>query len=473
MKIYLINIGCKVNFADLSHLKTLLIEENYFIANAIEDADVVLVNTCVVTNSAAAECRQKIRKIKKNFPNIFVGVLGCYAQLSPDEIIKNTGADVVFGINEKFKIPKILHKILMNKQQNMRNFKNSICHTALDAVSLAGMPCQARHNRSVINRIFRGSYIFVSDNQNCVFDVSMSADMEARKRGFLKLQDGCDYKCSYCVVPFVRGRSRSIAFKKIPEQINKLISAGYKEIVVSGINLSDYKYDDKSFMDLIKMLANPDKHFISNDIRFRISSIEPQIIDEKLIEIIADSKYICPHFHIPLQSGCDEILKKMNRKYNTKQFRKTIELINKCLPKAFIGLDVISGFPTETDADFMETKDFILSLNISKLHCFTYSKRQGTIAATMKQVPKQIKKARTNELIELSKNKQINFNKKNIGNTLLLLPEKYDAVNKIACGHTENYLEINIKTDKKLENNFHKIIVSEIIDDKMFGKLDL
>jgi threonylcarbamoyladenosine tRNA methylthiotransferase MtaB len=250
-----------------------------------------------------------------------------------------------------------------------------------------------------------------------------------------------------------------------------LINAGYKEIVVSGINLSDYKNENKRFIDLVKMLAVPNKYFISSDIRFRISSIEPQVINEELIEIIAESNTICPHFHIPLQSGCDEVLKKMQRRYNTTQFRNVIELVNKYMPSAFIGLDVISGFPTERDDNFIETKDFISSLNISKLHCFTYSMRQGTIAATMQQIPKQIKKARTKELLKLSENKHAEFNKNNIGNTFFLLPEKYDNTNKIAFGHTENYLEINIETDKKLENNFHKIVVKEIKNNKLFGKL--
>ena len=445
MKIHLINIGCKVNFADLSHIKTLLLEENYSITNTLKDADIVLINTCAVTNEAAAKSRQIIRKIKKINSDIFVGVLGCYAQLSANEIIANTGADAVFGINEKFKIHKILPEILKNKNQS-----------ACSEIILSG----------------GSNDIFASDIKNTTFDVSMSADMEARTRGFLKLQDGCDYKCSYCIVPFARGNSRSIAFHNIPEQINKLINAGYKEIVVSGINLSDYKGDNNErFIDLIKMLTNPTKYFVSNDIRFRISSIEPQIINEELIDIISNSKYICPHFHIPLQSGCDEILTKMKRRYNTEQFRKSIELINKYLPFAFIGLDVISGFPTETDINFTETKDFILSLNISKLHCFTYSMRQGTIAATMTQVPKQIKKVRTNELLELSNNKYIKFIQSNMNKEFFLLPEKYDTDSKITTGHTENYLEINIKTDNKLENNFYKIIVNEIKDNKIFGKL--
>ncbi|MCL2039759.1 MAG: tRNA (N(6)-L-threonylcarbamoyladenosine(37)-C(2))-methylthiotransferase MtaB [Bacteroidetes bacterium] len=421
MNIFLINIGCKVNFADLSHLKSLLIEENYNIIETTQNADVVLINTCAVTNQAAAESLQKIRKIRKLLPSAFIGVMGCYAQLSANEIIEKTGADVVFGTNEKFKIHKLLPEAIKNNTKK----------------------------------------VFVSDTFDKDIDASMSADIEARTRGFLKLQDGCSYKCSYCIVPFARGESRSVPFHAIPNKINKLINAGYKEIVISGINLSDYKGENnETFIDLIKMLANTNKYFISNDIRFRISSIEPQVINEEIIKIIAENPTICPHFHIPLQSGCDEILKKMQRRYNTTQFRKIIEIINKYMPFAFIGLDVISGFPTETDDNFIATKDFISSLNISKLHCFTYSAKQGTIAANMTQLPKQIKKARTKELLQLSKHKNTDFVKKNVNNTLLLLPEKYDAINQITSGHTENYLEINVKTDKKLENNFYKVIIS-------------
>jgi len=448
MNVFLINIGCKVNFVDLSHLKTLLIEANYSITDTLKDADIVLINTCVVTNSATADSRQKIRKVRKIVPNAFIGILGCYAQLSANEIIETTGADAVFGINEKFKIHKMLSELLVNK-----NRLPSIANTF--------------NNNKSINK-----NIFVSNYKHSIFEVSLSADIESRTRGFLKLQDGCDYKCSYCIVPFVRGHSRSIHFSQIPKQINKLINAGYKEIVISGINLSDYKgKNNERFIDLIKMLGNTTQYFISNDIRFRISSIEPQIINEELIEIISNNTNICPHFHIPLQSGCDEILNKMKRRYNTEQFRKIIELINKYIPSAFICLDVISGFPTETDVNFAETKDFILSLNISKLHCFTYSMRQHTIAATMEQVSNQIKKARTKELLKLSNNKNVIFNQNNIGRELILLPEKYDIENKITFGHTENYLEINIKTNKKLENNFYKIIVNEVKDNKIFGKL--
>jgi threonylcarbamoyladenosine tRNA methylthiotransferase MtaB len=298
----------------------------------------------------------------------------------------------------------------------------------------------------------------------------MSADTEARTRGFIKLQDGCDYKCAYCIVPSARGRSRSIDFTDIPEQINKLINANYKEIVVSGINLSDYRgANNERFIDLVKMLANPVQHFVSGDIRFRISSIEPQIITEELVEIIAKSSpYICPHFHIPLQSGCDAILHKMRRRYSVEQFRNSIELINNYLPSAFIALDVISGFPTETADNFFESRDFISSLNISKLHCFTYSMRLGTIAATMEQVSKQVKKSRTKELLELSEQKYNNFILNSIGSELILLPEKYDNEKGFAFGHTENYLGVHIKSGRKLANNFYKIIISGVEDGVVF-----
>ena len=412
--IHFINIGCKVNFAETSRLKKMFAELNFEITNSVSNAEIVLINTCTVTNQADSQSRQIIRKIRKNNPNAFIGVLGCYAQLKPSEILASTDANIIFGINEKFKIPSIIDELILeNSRKNL-----------------------------------------VSKIDNSKFDFAFSSDSESRTRAFMKLQDGCDYCCSYCAVPAARGSSRSINFQEILPQILELEKSGYKEIVLSGINLSDYKSENgENFLSLIKFISQ-----LELDIRFRISSIEPQIIDENLVEIIAESSNICPHFHIPLQSGSDRILRLMTRRYNTSQFRKSIEIINNFLPNAFIGLDLISGFPSETVEDFEETKNFINSLKISALHCFTFSKRDGTVAAEMKnQIPKTVKKARTNEILEISNKKQKIFLEQNVGNILNFLPEKFFADEKKSYGHTENYLNVFVETDKKLENKFHKI----------------
>ena len=403
-----------MNFAETSRLKKMFAELNFEITNSVSNAEIVLINTCTVTNQADSQSRQIIRKIRKNNPNAFIGVLGCYAQLKPSEILASTDANIIFGINEKFKIPSIIDELILeNSRKNL-----------------------------------------VSKIDNSKFDFAFSSDSESRTRAFMKLQDGCDYCCSYCAVPAARGSSRSINFQEILPQILELEKSGYKEIVLSGINLSDYKSENgENFLSLIKFISQ-----LELDIRFRISSIEPQIIDENLVEIIAESSNICPHFHIPLQSGSDRILRLMTRRYNTSQFRKSIEIINNFLPNAFIGLDLISGFPSETVEDFEETKNFINSLKISALHCFTFSKRDGTVAAEMKnQIPKTVKKARTNEILEISNKKQKIFLEQNVGNILNFLPEKFFADEKKSYGHTENYLNVFVETDKKLENKFQKI----------------
>jgi threonylcarbamoyladenosine tRNA methylthiotransferase MtaB len=419
---HIINIGCKVNFADASRVKEMLLTDGYTLASA-ENADIVLVNTCAVTNHSELESRQIIRKIRRNNQNAFIGVMGCYAHLHSDEILATTGANATFGLTEKFKIPELLKQYIDNGSSNIPQ-----------------------------------------DTQNIskpIFEISYSAEKENRTRAFLKLQDGCDARCTYCIVPTARGVSRSAEFGQIQSYIDKLAVENYKEIVITGINLSSYKASTgEEFHQIVSLLTSQYEHY--PDIRFRISSIEPHIIDENLIAMIADSKNICPHFHIPLQSGCDRILQAMKRKYNTQQFANKIALISKYLPFAFIGLDVISGFPGESEGDFLCTKHFLQSLNISALHCFSYSIRKGTPAATMpNQIPKIEKKRRTNELISISEEKMKAFVKKNIGRTLNLLPEK-EVNENTYTGHTENYIDVNVVSKATLNNQFYPV---KIVDE--------
>jgi threonylcarbamoyladenosine tRNA methylthiotransferase MtaB len=270
-------------------------------------------------------------------------------------------------------------------------------------------------------------------------------------------------------------------FDEIPKILEHIVNVGYKEIVISGINLSDYHSNSgENFLDLLKFISSLQHINIFENIRFRISSIEPQIINEELISIIAGSCNICPHFHIPLQSGSNNVLKQMKRRYNVQQFRNSIEIINNFLPNAFIGLDVISGFPGETEVDFTETKEFISSLKISSLHCFTYSKRSGTPADTMpNQIPKSEKKHRTNQLIDISKNKLETFLRSNIGRELLLLPEKIIDIsnqeilpeNSYTFGHTENYIGLYVQSEKSLQNQLYKVKFTQIHNNKAIGEL--
>ena len=438
-KIYLINIGCKVNFAETSRLKKMFEQLGYEIAISQEIAEVILINTCTVTNNSDADCRKVIRRARKLNPKAFIGVLGCYAQLKPQEILDTTDADFIFGLNDKFRIPELLPELIEQKEQAKEKEEN-----------------KQQEKKSLITSL-------ITEIDNSKFALAFSADSESRARGFLKLQDGCDFHCSYCVVPFARGNSRSVDFDLILPQINELENANYKEIVISGINLSDYSSKGKKFIDLLEFISK-----LNKNIRFRISSIEPQIINEKLLEVIATSMNICNHFHIPLQSGCDEILKKMRRRYNREQFSAVIKSINNYMPNAFIGLDVISGFPSETEKNFNETKDFINGLNISALHCFTFSSRAGTTASTMAgQVPKSEKKRRTNELIKLSDLKYRTFLEQNLNKVLTFLPERFDEKNGQYTGHTENYLPVLVQSEEKLTNDFYKVKSVSILGNKV------
>lgn len=421
MKVHIINTGCKVNFAEASSIKQALIEDKYEFVDTNEDADIIIINTCSVTNQAESGSRQLIRRARQNNPSAFIAVIGCYASLASDEIIATTGANACFSQFQRPQLPQLL------KQQKFENKE--------------------------------------SENE-LPFEIAYSADSETRKRAFLKLQDGCDYKCSFCIIPKARGASRSADFSNIEQTIYKLIDSNYKEIVICGINLSDYHYNNKRFIDLLHLFNNDN----FSDIRFRISSIEPQIINDEIVGIFATSKNLCPHFHIPLQSGSDTILQNMKRRYNTTQFRQKIELISEKLPNAFIGLDIISGFPGETEILFNETYDFINSLRISALHCFTFSMRKGTPAATMpNQIIKTEKKKRTRKLMDLSEKKYFEFLSANLGKTLSFLPERFhDAY---TTGHTENYIPIKIYSDRELENRFYSVKIEKIMDNECVGKI--
>ncbi len=427
-KIKFINIGCKVNFAETSRLKDILSERGFGVTDKSADADIVLINTCTVTNQADADCRSAIRKAKRASPQAFVGVFGCYAQLHSSELEEMPEVNAVYGIKEKFMIPDLLSMHIDKSEKSIE----------------------------------------VSDLTELHFDFAYSSDSEARSRAFLKIQDGCNYKCTYCTIPNARGYPRSLEFEKLPEQFNEVRSKGYLEIVLSGINLGEYKSNDKyRFKDVLKLIS-------SNDfgVRFRVSSLEPNLIDSEVISLLCNSDNICPHFHIPLQSGSDKILKLMKRRYNSQRIFDSVLEIKSVNPDACIGLDVITGFPGESAVEFDETYKFINTLPVSYLHVFTYSERKNTLAATFpNSVPKITRKERTAKLKELSDSKLQEFHKSQIGKTNLFLPEKYDADKKIHYGHTSNYVNCFVKTDKKLENKIFAVKFQELSNGKVLAAL--
>ncbi len=406
-KVSLHTLGCKLNFSETSAIARDFVKKGFERVKFGEKSDVVLINTCTVTETADKKCRQAIKKAKKISPNAFIAVTGCYAQDEAENIAKMPGVDVVLGNNEKFNFFKYV--------KSLEKKKNAVVYS-----------CET-------NKINR-------------FDAAFSSG--DRTRSFLKVQDGCDYPCTYCIIPSVRGRSRSDTVEKTVEQAEKIASDGFKEVILTGVNIGDFgKGTNETFFDLIKGL---DK--VVGIERYRISSIEPNLITDEIIKFTIKSSKFLPHFHIPLQSGSDKILKLMKRRYNTSMFRKKIERINRLIPHAFLGIDVIVGFPGETDDDLNDTYKFLESLDISFLHVFSYSVRPGTPAEHLPdKVPRDVIKKRSGQLHQLSNIKHKAFYKRFINSEHKVLFERAKHKNSM-YGFTENYIKVEVPYNKKLIN---------------------
>ncbi len=409
-------LGCKLNFSETSSIAREFYEKGFKKVRFGEKSDVIVINTCTVTGIADKKCRQAIKKAKKTSPDAFIAVTGCYAQAEAGKIAEIPGVDAVLGMDEKFNL--FQHFSSFEKQRKTHVYS---CET------------------SEIER----------------FDPAFSSG--DRTRSFLKIQDGCDYPCTYCTIPSVRGKSRSDTVAKTVKQAEKIAEFGFKEIILTGVNIGDFgKGSNETFFDLIKEL---DK--VKGIKRYRISSIEPNLITDEIIEFTAKSEKFLPHFHIPLQSGSDKILKLMKRRYNTDLFRNKIEKINQLIPDAFLGIDVIVGFPGETEKDFKDTHFFSESLNISFLHVFSYSVRPGTPAEKMpgKVSGKEIK-LRSEKLHQLSDMKHLEFYKKFIGTKHKVLFESAKHGNSM-FGFTENYI--------KAEVPYNENLINKIVDFQITG----
>ena len=385
-------LGCKLNFSETSTIGKELASHGIRKARNGEEADICVINTCSVTELADKKCRQLIRRIHKLHPKAFVVVTGCYAQLKPDEALKIEGVDLVLGHAQKAGIIDFLHK-------------------------------------SEIPRI-----ITSPTSEMKVFIPSCSAG--DRTRYFLKVQDGCDYFCSYCTVPFARGRSRNGKISDLVAQAEKVAEEGGKEIVLTGVNTGDFgKTTQETFLDLLRALDQ-----VEGIARYRISSIEPNLVTDEIIDFVASGKRFAPHFHIPLQSGSDDVLRLMRRRYDTALFHHKIEKIKTLLPDAFIGVDVIVGTRGETDAYFEESLAFLQSLPVSQLHVFSYSERPGTHALTISSVVSpQTKYQRSRQLLELSNQKWTAFYEAQTGKTEKVLFE-HSRKGKNMVGFTGNYI---------------------------------
>lgn len=406
-------LGCKLNFAETSTIGKVLSERGVRKVRPGEKADICVINTCSVTELADKKCRQAIRRISKQHPNAFVVVTGCYAQLKPEEVAHIEGVDLVLGAEQKLDILYYL---------------NDLHKTDAD-----------------------GEIHTSASKDIRTFTPSCSAD--DRTRHFLKVQDGCDYFCSYCTIPFARGRSRNGSIESLVKQAEEVAAQGGKEIVLTGVNIGDFgKTTGETFIDLIRALDE-----VEGIERYRISSIEPNLITDEAIDFVAGSKRFAPHFHIPLQSGSDDVLKLMRRRYDTALFRHKIEKIKSILPDAFIGVDVIVGTRGETDAYFEDARRFIESLDVTQLHVFSYSERPGTQALKIDYVvdPK-VKHTRSQILLDLSEKKLQAFYEAHIGREAKVLFE-HTKKDGMMHGFTENYIKVETPYDASLINETRRI----------------
>jgi len=401
-------LGCKLNYSETSTIGKQFLQNGFSVVDMKDKADVYVFNTCTVTENAEKECRQLVRRALRNNPNAYIIVTGCYAQLRPQEISSIAGIDAVLGSNEKFEIFSILKNF--NKQE---------------------LSC-----------------IYVSpNNQLNTFGFASSTDADSRTRAYFKIQDGCDYKCTFCTIPLARGNSRSMNPKLVVNEFKKLVHQGYKEIILTGVNVGDYgKSFDLSFSDLLKKLIEVDGEF-----RIRISSIEPNLLTDEILNLTAETEKICKHFHIPLQSGSNKILRLMQRRYNTEDFRKVVLKAKERIPEIGIGIDIIVGFPGETEQDFLDTYNFILDLPASYLHVFTYSERPDTKAIHFAGFVEPAERKRRNNMLRILSDKKKNyFYSQMIGKKLDVLFESKDGDS--IKGFSSNYVRVINDYDEKLEN---------------------
>jgi len=411
-------LGCKLNFSETSTISRSLKEEGYQKVEFNSGADMCIINTCSVTENADKKCRNITRKALSYNAKTFIIIIGCYAQLKPAEISNIDGVDLILGANEKFEISKYINNI--NKKSKSLFYNKAIKQTK---------------------------------------DFIPGYSLGDRTRSFLKIQDGCNYFCSFCTIPLARGRSRSANIETTLQKAKEIAEKDVKEIVLTGINIGDFgNKTDESFLDLIKELNN-----IKNIERFRISSIEPDLLNDNIIEFVGKEDKFANHFHIPLQSGSDNLLKKMRRKYNSKLYKDKINLIKTLIPNACIGADVIVGFPGETEDEFNLTYNLIKELPISYLHVFTYSERDNTSAVLIKDgiIPISIRKQRSNQLRILSEKKKREFYNSQIARTEKVL---FEANNKKDCmyGFTSNYIKVEAPYNPFMTNQSTNIRLTKI-----------
>lgn len=429
-KVAFYTLGCKVNQYETEAMLELFEKDGYEQVNSEEYADVYVINTCTVTHMSDRKSRQYIRRVKKKNPDAIIAVVGCYSQVSPEEILDIEEVNLVMGTNDRRKIVEEIKKIDASKKV------------------------------STVDDIMKVK----------AFEEIEISQTNGKTRAFMKIQDGCDRFCTYCIIPYARGRVRSRDIDSIVDEVKKLANNGYKEVVLTGIHVASYGKDlkdkDIKLLDVIKQINEIDKIE-----RIRLSSVEPILFTDEFVNEVLKMDKVCPHYHLSLQSGCDETLKRMNRRYTTSEYKTIVDRLRSKMPNVAITTDVIVGFPGETNDEFKETYEFLKEIELSQMHIFKYSPRKGTPAATMEnQVDPQMKHFRSEQLLNLSK---VNFNKfanKFIGSELDVLFEQHIEGNKFE-GLTSNYIRVVVESDKNIQGQILKVKINDVKDEYVEGIL--
>jgi len=423
-------LGCKVNQYETDAMAESFRNNGYEIKNHNEISDIYVINTCSVTNLGERKSRQFIRRAKKENPESIICVVGCYAQISPEEVSNIEGVDLIIGTKEKSKIVELCEKV---KKENTK------INTVENVMNITK------------------------------FEELESNSIQENTRAYIKIQEGCNQFCSYCIIPYARGPIRSREFDNIIKEAKTLVDKGFKELVLTGIHVASYGKDlgETSLIDVIEAV-----HKIQGLERIRLSSIEPMLITEEFMNRLKKLEKVCPHFHLSLQSGSDTVLYRMNRKYNTKEYKERVDIIRNFMPDAAITTDIIVGFPGETEQEFQETYNFVKQIEFASVHVFKYSKREGTPAANHKdQVHGTIKNDRSKKLIELTSREHLDFMQKFLGTEREILIETSSKKSGYMEGYTDNYIRVAIKGNKELENEIINTKLIEIDDDKVLGEI--
>lgn len=424
----IITLGCKVNQYESEAVEEIFQARGY--EKKQNNADIYVINTCTVTNMSDRKSRQMISRARRDNPEAVIAVMGCYSQVKPEEVAAIEGVDVVLGSRNKEEVVDLCENVLQNKK-------------AIDKV--------------------------LSFSETKTIEELEISNQEAMTRAYMKIQDGCNMYCSYCLIPYARGNIASRDMDSIKEEAKRLAQNGYKEIVLTGIHVASYGKDLRNGTSLIDVIEEVAK--TEGIERIRLSSMEPRHITRDFLERMKATGKACDHFHLSLQSGSDDILRAMNRKYDTKIFKEKVNLIREVFPNAGLTTDIIVGFPTETEKNHEETKDFVKEIKFAKTHLFKYSKRDGTKAASMKpEVDGNVKKERLKELEAIEEVNRLNFLKNQIGKTLSVLFESKSDMEGYKSGYSTNYLRVNVKADIG-DNEVRDVLITEIKNDELVGKL--